>query len=481
MHQNLLKKSKTETGDTPLFEPHPVPKDPHNIVFISFFLFGIGAWMAWNSALAGLDYFSSRFEPKRAPSFMFGFVYFFFSLMGSVILIFISMFTSLNHRVFVSIISISVLTFSLPFITENLNPDIAWYLVLSCFALTGVFNAFILGDITGYSSMFPDSYLTIMFVGQGISGLVLNAIKVVMIIILPPDIKEGPNDMNVFYNSVVFLTIGLILFLSNLVLFQIIKGFEFTKYYSTLASPEEDEDTTSNRNTCHNISEGAHGMIFNRKSTYRQTAYVKQDFSGFSSLNSKEINEEIKDVTEEKEMSQWEALKKTSYIGIQLVLTFIITFGLYPGTLVSTYFDFLEGTGSRRAWFNIIMITLYAGSCTLGRISVSWIRPFGPKTIIFASTSRLIFFATSILIQLGESPTFLFKADWFKVLNVVLFSFTSGHISACLIGYAPAQVSNINKPKVGKLMNFMILAGSVIGTTISAFGLSKLPQFQIDV
>jgi len=82
------------------------PNDPYNIVFISFFMFGIGAWLAWNSALAGLDYFASRFEPKRSPNFTFGFVYFWSSLVGSLLLLVVTKLTALVTRVTISILVI---------------------------------------------------------------------------------------------------------------------------------------------------------------------------------------------------------------------------------------------------------------------------------------------------------------------------------------------------------------------------------------
>jgi len=162
--------------------------------------------------------------------------------------------------------------------------DVAWYLVLTGISVAGLFNSFILGDITSYSSMFPASYLTIMFVGQGISGLVINIVKIIMIVSMPPDITEGPDDMKVFYNSIVFLTFGLILLLATLVLFYIMMGLEFTKYYAVIDSKTGNTSSLKKTNTCYNAAEGMNGMIFYNKTNKlmkKTTLNINKQLSNF--------------------------------------------------------------------------------------------------------------------------------------------------------------------------------------------------------
>ena len=219
-----------------------------------------------------------------------------------------------------------------------------------------------MGDTISYSSIFPDEYSTITSVGQGLSSLVVNPVKIFMVIILPPNITDGAKDMHVFYNSVVFLTFGLILSLMNLVLFVLIKRFEFTKYYLALASSEIDSDLKNMRGVCEEVHVGTHGLAFNRKNINSKSVDIQPEISYLSATNSDKMYRSNEEVPEETEMSYKEIMKKIYYLGAQIFLTSMITFGLYPGTIVSTYFSFLEGAESRKAWFNITMVTLYAGS-----------------------------------------------------------------------------------------------------------------------
>ena len=53
------------------------------------------------------------------------------------------------------------------------------------------------------------------------------------------------------------------------------------------------------------------------------------------------------------------------------------------------------------------------------------------NVVLVISYSRVIFIATFVLIAFNSSPIWLFgaQADWFKILNMILFAFTNGYCS----------------------------------------------------
>jgi len=53
------------------------------------------------------------------------------------------------------------------------------------------------------------------------------------------------------------------------------------------------------------------------------------------------------------------------------------------------------------------------------------------RGIIILSLSRTVFIATSLLVAYKEDPVWLFgsQADWFKILNLILFAVTNGYTS----------------------------------------------------
>ena len=95
------------------------------------------------------------------------------------------------------------------------------------------------------------------------------------------------------------------------------------------------------------------------------------------------------------------------------------------------------------------MLSLFSVGDTLGRFLGGVVKIFGPKSVIFFTLFRLIFVASSVLIQLEVSLGWLFRSNWFKLLNMFIFAVTNGYNITILLVYAPQQVDIFNKERVG--------------------------------
>jgi hypothetical protein len=89
--------------------------------------------------------------------------------------------------------------------------------------------------------------------------------------------------------------------------------------------------------------------------------------------------------------------------------------------------------------------------------------------------SRLIFIATFILIAFSEPPSWLFgvDADWFKLVNMMLFAFTNGYCSTQSAIKAPSRAPDDSKEQVGTLIGLFLTIGIFVGSLI-AIGMGKL-------
>lgn len=96
----------------------------------------------------------------------------------------------------------------MPFITEYLPRKVGWYILLVSIFINGIANSFAQGSLFGFASIFPSKYMGIMIIGQGLSGLILNVIKIILLVILPPDEHKGDKDENSFYDSIIFLSVA---------------------------------------------------------------------------------------------------------------------------------------------------------------------------------------------------------------------------------------------------------------------------------
>ncbi len=87
--------------------------------------------------------------------------------------------------------------------------------------------------------------------------------------------------------------------------------------------------------------------------------------------------------------------------------------------------------------------------------------------------SGIIFVATSFLIAFKERPQWLFGSDWFKITNMLLFSFWNGYCGAQCAVKAPSKAPDYLKETVGSFVGNFIPIGLMIGSFIS-IGFQKI-------
>jgi hypothetical protein len=67
--------------------------------------------------------------------------------------------------------------------------------------------------------------------------------------------------------------------------------------------------------------------------------------------------------------------------------------------------------------------------------------------VIFLTWARLIFVATFLLIDFNTNPSWLFgvEADWFKIINMMLFAASNGYCSTQCAIKAPSRAPDDSK------------------------------------
>ncbi len=74
---------------------------------------------------------------------------------------------------------------------------------------------------------------------------------------------------------------------------------------------------------------------------------------------------------------------------------------------------------------------------------------------------------TSFLIAYNEEPQWLFGSDWFKITNMLIFSFWNGYCGAQCAVKAPSKAPEYLKETVGSFVGTFIPIGLLIGSIIS--------------
>ena len=126
---------------------------------------------------------------------------------------------------------------------------------------------------------------------------------------------------------------------------------------------------------------------------------------------------------------------------IALAYVFILTFICYPGLADDTHFTFLSKVKNEANWYNLLCLTIFNSWDLIGRsIGGTPCADINRKAVVTMSIVRTVFVATFLLIAFEVAPTWLFEADWFKVLNYSIFAFTNGYTSTLCAVKAPATV-----------------------------------------
>jgi hypothetical protein len=130
----------------------------------------------------------------------------------------------------------------------------------------------------------------------------------------------------------------------------------------------------------------------------------------------------------------------------------------------------MTGMNNYSAWFFLIMATLFNVADTVGR-SMGGMPRFtvSDRTVKILSYSRVIFILTFFLIAYDVNPQWLFgvNADWFKILNMLLFAFTNGFASTQCAVKSPSKVHEDSKEQVGTLVGIFISVGILTGSLIA--------------
>jgi len=260
-----------------------------------------------------------------------------------------------------------------------------------------------------------------MIAGEGVSGLLLNVIKIILVASIPPDETKGEEDVNSLYETIIFLTIASFLILICIVGYTYLLKIDFTKYYIFRASVKENRVSNPLSPTVVRKFEETQNLL---------VAAIQADDEDNITLDentqdNKEYSEMGDEVDQnEKKLGWWELYKQVYYLSLQATLSFIVTFSIFPGTLLHTKFNMLDGNKSAIGWFTIIMVTLFSIGDTFGKVMVGIWRPLKANQLIYLTVGRVVLIPIAIFIQLSFAPSWLFQSDWFIIINMLVFSAT---------------------------------------------------------
>mmetsp|Transcript_499 Transcript_499/g.289 ORF Transcript_499/g.289 Transcript_499/m.289 type:complete len:224 (+) Transcript_499:164-835(+) len=196
-------------------------KKAASLTSILSFCYGISSMLTWNSILSTVVFYESL-APSYQISFMISACYFSFFVVVSVLIIPLGHRVSFYKRVHTNLLIQAVLFCSVPFLliklsyssTEKATFTTIVVFLIMCGILVSILNS----SLIGFCSSLAPRNITLFSTGMGLSGLISNLIRILLLMIYPEDnLDEGQYvGVFVFYS----ITIACCLLLASMYFFE---------------------------------------------------------------------------------------------------------------------------------------------------------------------------------------------------------------------------------------------------------------------
>ena len=334
----------------------------------------------------------------------------------------------------------SVITLiSLPIVVTSFEANsLNWFIITGGIILfQGLVNAFCCSGFYGLVSFFPMKQIISLSSGQGISGILMNAIGYIILF----SIDTGNEDDDNKYGAIIFFSIsGLILLICFVLLLFAFKT-EYFEYYLS-----QTKDFNRNEKKIEKLGGGITTRSTGGNENEKEAPLVKNE------NNDNNVDE----------INFFGLFKMLFDIDLLSCYIYIVTFALFPTVSINQrLFKF----GKYR---QITIITIYNVFDTVGRTIISKIKPNKIFSyIVILSRSILLFtlfFNFYCDRRLNMEPNL---SSIFLIINVSLLAITNGMGTSLCFGIAPTLVPPEIKGRAGSSVGFFNIFGIFIGTCVA--------------
>lgn len=409
-------------------------KEGKLIISVCFWLFGIASLLAWNAVIAQIPFFTHYLDSLN-PSVSFPLLNKLFNIPLQFILLIKKKLFTLKFQLVFSIIVSIICLISLPFSVFSFekNSTISITITVLLVLVMGLINALIQSGFLALTSYFPLDKIVFYSTGQGISGVIMALLQLVVLFY----INTGDTENDIKYAALIFFGISVLILLIVLCGLLYLFNSDYGKEYlpsSAYSSENSDSPVESN-----NIDENQYIKGENHKSIHN-------------------INEGI----ENNNYWFFELFKSLKDVVFFIWYNFFITFSVYPSNYIGQQ---LFNTGKYKT--NIIIL-IFCFCNTLGRYIMKYFKPNKHLGYIII-LGRTILVILLILnhyfnIILGVSTNITSVC---LLINLILLSGSNGFDSSLCFGLAPTLVTGEYKGKAGNAVSLFQVIGGVCGSSFA--------------
>ena len=120
----------------------------------------------------------------------------------------------------------------LPIVTYSFNGLVGFIATSFIILFQGFANAVVLSGLYGLASFLPGKYILAMSTGQGISGVLMNVVRYIVIL----SFGDSDDDLTITKSAIVFFAMAALIVITNIYFLFVIKTSKISKFTRTLIS-----------------------------------------------------------------------------------------------------------------------------------------------------------------------------------------------------------------------------------------------------
>ena len=411
----------------------PIPPEKLKIlerqVEFAFLILGIGNLLPFNAIISVFDFFM-KFQTDYTPQITFPNINFALNCGGQLFLLCASGLLSTKFMLYFSQIATMLSLALFPFVVVNYPQHISFPISCLLIVVNGLSTAFSSSSLFGMVSFFPLKCVVALGTGQGLSGIVINVLRYIILIFL------GESENVLVQGAFIF-------FFVSSVIMGICIYYSYTLFSNIYVI-----------------------RVLNSKHEAKQDKLIEGEPTEInSSDNEKQVNNK-------NEFSFMKLLWKLLDINLLIAISFITTFSCFPGASIKpNLFGLPIG-------FKINSFIFCFNLCdTIARKLVAYIKPTKTKLYVF-TISRLVLIPSFVLVSYAENYKLLPDnlLSLLALVNVALLALTSGVVNNLAFALAPEQVEDEWKGQAGSSVSLCLIIGIFLGSFAGIF-VDKLTTF----
>ena len=424
------------------------PSDRYNYAYFVFLLLGIVMILPWNALIQSLGFLDANL-PGKDISFVVSTIANAPIFIAQVLLIKFYKFFNSKLVAVISLCAIASLCIVIPIITEYINNvTLLWIIILIVLAVFCTASGFLQSAGFGYAGPFPPRIIGSLSTGCGLSGVIIGICRAISLASFPTE-NNVPDDPNLYKGTLLYFILASFCCVVCLVLFLIMLKTPYNRFYGSLG-----KDVATDRQSSVILA-----ISFENGNPLNHSEKVKE--------NGTHTTDALLDGPVHQEPSVLKIHNKYWMIFWGITFNFVIVFCLYPGLFLQATLHFIRDD-DWRTWFVIFLFTVCD---TAGRFMSGVYVIKSPKLNMILTLCRLVFFATTFLCIYDIS---IFSSDIVKVANIVLTAATCGYIVNCQMIIGCTLPEPYERETSGKMLNFSLVFGILIGSLAATFGFSRL-------